>query len=333
LIRACRYPLTSAIRSVTRGNSGKHFDIAADNETLAFCPLQFLDTKSDRAWAMEWIDTLLALNGVDTTPDQRNEIALAIMSMHCSGSKTLSEFTVTIQDEQIRAAMAQYTVDGSMGSLLDAETDGLELSDLTVFEIETLLSLGDRYALPVLLYLFRRIELSLTGQPAAIILDEAWIMLGHPVFGNKIQEWLKVMRKANCLVLMATQSLSDAANSGILDNILEATATKLFLPNLYARDEDTSALYRRMGLNNRQVEILATAVPKRQYYYVSESGRRLYDLAIGPFTLAFVGASDKESVATIKQLEAKFGDQWIDEWLVRKQVNHKQLLVKQEAVS
>jgi len=127
--------------------------------------------------------------------------------------------------------------------------------------------------------------------------------------------------------------LSDAANSGILDNILEATATKLFLPNLYARDEDTSALYRRMGLNNRQIEILATAVPKRQYYTVSESGRRLYDLAIGTFTLAFVGASDKESVATIKQLETKYGDQWIDEWLARKQVNHKQLLVKQEAVS
>ena len=138
---------------------------------------------------------------------------------------------------------------------------------LTVFEIETLLSLGDRYALPVLLYLFRRIEKSLAGQPAAIILDEAWIMLGHPVFRNKIQEWLKTLRKANCLVLLATQSLSDAANSGILDNILEATATKLFLPNLYARDEDTSALYRRMGLNNRQIEILATAVPKRQYYY------------------------------------------------------------------
>ena len=166
----------------------------------------------------------------------------------------------------------------------------------------------------------------LAGQPAAIILDEAWIMLGHPVFRNKIQEWLKVMRKANCLVLMATQSLSDAANSGILDNILEATATKLFLPNLYARDEDTSALYRRMGLNNRQIEILATAVPKRQYYTVSESGRRLYDLALGQFALAFVGASDKESVAAIRQLEAKHCDQWIDEWLARKNVSHQHLL-------
>lgn len=307
------YPLAAGIRAATKGTSGLHFTVAADDERLAFCPLQFLSTKGDRAWAMEWIDTILALNGVETTPAQRNEIGNAIMSMHASGARTLSEFSVTIQDEAIREAIRQYTVDGAMGHLLDAEEDGLALSDFTVFEIEELMNLGEKFALPVLLYLFRRIERALTGQPAVIILDEAWLMLGHPAFRAKIREWLKVLRKANCLVLMATQSLSDAANSGILDVIVESTATKIFLPNIYARDEDTAALYRRMGLNARQIEILAQAVPKRQYYYVSENGRRLYDLALGP--LALVGASDKESVAIIKNLEAKFGDQWVDEWL------------------
>jgi type IV secretion system protein VirB4 len=117
------------------------------------------------------------------------------------------------------------------------------------------------------------------------------------------------------MVLMATQSLSDAANSGILDVIVESTATMIFLPNVYARDEDTAALYRRMGLNNRQIEILATAVQKKHYYYVSEMGRRLYDLALGPLALAFVGATDKESIAAIKKLETKHGEGWVREWL------------------
>lgn len=315
------YPLAAAINAGSKGKTGLHFTVAADDDRLAFCPLQFLETKADRAWAMEWIDTILALNGVDTTPGQRNEIGHAIMSMHASGARTLSEFSVTIQDEAIREAIKQYTVDGSMGHLLDAEEDGLSLSDFTVFEIEELMNLGEKFALPVLLYLFRRIERGLKGQPAVIILDEAWLMLGHPAFRAKIREWLKVLRKANCLVLMATQSLSDAANSGILDVIVESTATKIFLPNVYARDEDTAALYRRMGLNKRQIEILATAVPKRQYYYVSENGRRLYDLALGPLALAFVGASDKESVAAIKSLQAKFGHEWVDHWLAGRNLN------------
>jgi type IV secretion/conjugal transfer VirB4 family ATPase len=322
-----------SIYPLVKATGGKHYTVAADDDKLAFCPLQFLETKGDRAWAMEWIDTILALNNVETTPEQRNLIGEAIMSLHKSAVKnddakgtgshpvTISDFVTTVQDNRISEALHQYTVDGTMGHLLDAEEDGLSFSDFTVFEIEELMNLGDKYALPVLLYLFRRIERSLHGQPAVIILDEAWLMLGHPVFRAKIREWLKVLRKANCLVLMATQSLSDAANSGILDVIVESTATKIFLPNVYARDEDTAALYRRMGLNARQIEILATAIPKRQYYYVSENGRRLYDLALGPLALAFVGASDKDSIATIKTLEAKHGDAWVHEWLAGRGLN------------
>jgi type IV secretion system protein VirB4 len=202
------YPTTKSV-------GGNHFCVAADDSRLSFCPLQFLGTKGDRAWAMEWIDTILALNGVMTTPAQRNAIGNAIMSMHESGARTLSEFSLTVQDEVIREAIKQYTVDGMMGHLLDAEQDGLELSMFNTFEIEELMNMGEKYALPVLLYLFRRIERRLVGQPAAVFLDEAWIMLGHPAFRYKIREWLKSFAKKNCLVFLSTQSLTDAANSGI----------------------------------------------------------------------------------------------------------------------
>ena len=321
------YPLAAAIRASTKGISGLHFTVAGDANELAFCPLQFLETKGDRAWALEWIETMLALNGVKTTPIQRNAIAETVMALHANALShdhsnglnqppaSLSDFVNMVQDEEIREALKQYTVSGALGHLLDAERDGLALADFTVFEIEELMGLGDKYALPTILYLFRRIERSLQGKPSAIIVDEAWLMLGHPVIRDKIREWLKVLRKANCLVVLATQSLTDAANSGILDVIVESTATKIFLPNVFARDEDTSALYRRMGLNSRQIEILATALPKQQYYYSSEYGHRLYDLALGPLALAFVGASDKESIAEIRALEAKYGEGWTDEWL------------------
>lgn len=315
------YPLTAAIHAATQGESGLHFTVAADDSRLAFCPLQFLETKADRAWAMEWIDTLLELNSLRTTPEQRNEIANAILSMHRSNAKTLSEFSITIQDNAIRSAIKQYTIDGMMGHLLDAEKDGLSMADFTVFEINDLLNLGERFALPVLLYLFRRIERGLHGQPAAIILDEAWVMLGHAAFREKIKEWLKVLRKKNCLVLMATQSLSDAANSGILDVMVESTSTKIFLPNIYAGDEGTADLYRRMGLNARQIKILATATPKQHYYYVSESGRRLYSLALGPLALSFVGASDDKSLAEIRKLEQTYGYGWVKPWLTSRGID------------
>lgn len=126
------------------------------------------------------------------------------------------------------------------------------------------------------------------------------------------------MAKKNCVVFMATQHLSHAAGSGILDIIVESTATKIFLPNLFARDPETRLIYERMGLNPRQIDIIATAQPKRDYYYVSEKGQRLYQLALGPRALAFVGSTDPDSIARMKQLEQQFGEQWVNYWLLEK---------------
>ena len=303
-----------------KATGGTHYVVAGANEKLAFAPLAGLTTRSRRAWAMGWIDDLLTLNGVETTPDQRNKIAETILEMgkvegETGRPGTMSEFTGMIQDQTIRAALKDYTIDGLMGHLLDAEVDTLSISDFITFEIEQLMDLGDRYALPVLLYLFMRIEEALDGRPTLIILDEAWLMLKHPVFREKIREWLKTLAKKNCRVLMATQNLSDASNSGILDVIVESTATKIYLPNMYARDEAATELYLRMGLNMRQIEIIATAVQKRDYYLVSEKGRRLYSLALGPLALSFVGATGAEDIAAIKHLEQKHGDDWVHVWL------------------
>lgn len=303
---------------LTRAAGGSHFSISADNRSLSFCPLQNTKTGTEKAFAREWIETVVRLNGLETGPGRRNAIAQSLANMGGKGRRSLSAFYSIVQDEKIREVLESYTVNSPLGKMLDAEEDSLTLSTFSTFEIEDLMNMEDRFSLPVLLYLFHCIERGLNGQPAAIILDEAWLMLGHPVFREKIREWLKVMRKANCLVLMATQSLSDAANSGILDVILESTATKIFLPNVHATDPDAAELYRRMGLNNRQIEILSKAVPKRQYYYVSEQGRRLYDLAAGPLALSFAGVSDRESIAAIRDLEQEYGDEWIHPWLERR---------------
>lgn len=311
------YALTSAC-------GGQHYTIAGDAEKLNFCPLQHLETQGDRAWALDWIDTVLALNGIQTTPAQRNGISDALSSMATTGGRSLSEFVASIQDIAIREALHAYTVDGPMAMLLDAEQDGLSLAgetSLTTFEIEDLMNLGEKWVLPILLYLFRRIERSLKGQPAFIFLDEAWLLLDHPVFREKIREWFKVLRKANCALFLATQNLSDAANSRIFDTILESTATKIYLPNVYARNPETAAVYLKMGLNSQQIELIASATPKRDYYLVSEKGCRMFNFAIGPLAMAFVGVSDKDTVAQIRVLEKTYGPNWVEHWLESKNLS------------
>jgi type IV secretion system protein VirB4 len=318
---------------------GRHYNIGGEDVVdekgerhapMAFCPLQYLDDRRDVAWAVEWLETLLKLNNVALTPDQRNELARCVENMRPREGKerhkTLLECYTSLQDKAMRAGLEHYTMKGPMGYLLDAFSDQLSLSGeggLTVFEIEDLMGMGNVNALPVLLYLFRRVEKALHGQPAAIILDEAWLMLGHEVFREKIREWFKVLRKANCAIVLATQSLSDASRSGILDVIRESTATKIFLPNIHAKSDDALEVYRGMGLNRQQVEIIANAMPKRQYYYTSEMGNRLFELALGPLALALTAVSDKDSVAAVKRLEREHGDRWLGEWLKSRGIDRK----------
>ncbi len=312
------YPLVAGIHAASQGREGRHFAIAAEASSLAFCPLGDLSADDSMTWALEWLEALMGLSGVAVPPERRNRLTEAVRSLQHTGGGTLSDFLLAVQDAEVRAALEVYTVDGPMGHLLDAKTDGLDMSDFTVFEVEDLLNLGDRYALPVLLYIFRRIRTALQGQPATIILDEAWVMLGHEVFRGKIREWLKVLRKENCSVVMATQSLSDATGSGILDVLLESCPTRIFLPNPQATD--TMDVYTRMGLVRHQVLTLASAEPKRDYYYTSPSGSRLYQLALGPLALALTGSSDRASVEKIKRMEAEMGHAWLKHWLEQRQL-------------
>lgn len=317
------FPLTKAV-------GGNHFEIG-DDDSLHFMPLAKLDTKQDRAWAADWIETILSLNNLQLNPERRNAISQALISMNESDSKTITDFKIMVQDNQIRQAINQYTDDGDACSYLDASDENVRLSNFNTFEIEELMNQGEKYLIPVLLYLFRMIERSLKGQPAMIILDEAWLMLAHPVFSEKIREWLKVMRKNNCAVVLSTQSISDLAQSTLFDVVVESAKTKIFLANPSARDESHTDMYRRMGLNSRQIDIIAAAVPKRQYYYVSVEGRRLYELALGAFALAFTGASDKESIQSIKDLIKSNPDNWTEIWAEIKRaplyMNHQEIRI------
>lgn len=57
-------------------------------------------------------------------------------------------------DQNNSRAVAHWPLAG----LLDAEQDGLTLSGFQTFDIGALMNMGERNLVPVLLYLFRRIE-------------------------------------------------------------------------------------------------------------------------------------------------------------------------------
>lgn len=303
------YPLTTAI-------GGRHYDLGEG--TFSFAPFQWLDESDEEMqWAVNWLESLFNLQGMMLSPRQMDALNQAVKQLRNMPKemRNMTHLYLVMPDEELKIALNYYTEAGACGYTWEASQDSFGLADFTVFEIESLMNMGPKFLLPALLYIFHRIEKALTGQPALLILDEAWIMLAHEVFREKIREWLKVLRKANCAVVLATQSLSDADRSGIMDVLAESCPTKIFLPNFTAEQENQRHQYIGLGLNARQIQIIAHAQPKYDYYVTSPGGRRLVQLALGKKTLSFVGASSKENIARIKQLQQQYADDWPDVWL------------------
>jgi type IV secretion system protein TrbE len=289
--RVFAFDMGRSMRATILGLGGEHYDLGADG-AIAFQPLARIDQDGYRTWAAEWVEGRLSHEGITVGPDEKAAVWSALGSLAGAPleQRTLTGLSVLLQSNTLRQALAPYVLGGAHGRLLDADHDRLGSADVQGFEMEELMH-SKAAVLAVLHYLFARFDERFDGAPTLLILDESWLFLDDPVFAARIRQWLKTLRKKNVSIIFATQSLADIKDSSIAPAIIESCASRIFLPNPQATEPQIRTIYEGFGLNSRQIEIVATAVPKRDYYYQSRLGNRLFDLDLGPVTLAFAGAS------------------------------------------
>jgi hypothetical protein len=67
-------------------------------------------------------------------------------------------------------------------------------------------------------------------------------------------------------------------------------------------EERTRKVYESFGLNERQLQILQQSIPKKDYYYQSREGNRLFELGLGELALAFCAAGSPQDQARITKV-------------------------------
>ncbi len=235
-------------------------------------PLQLQDTGDNRTFILEWLKVLVSSNGEAVTAEDNK-----ILSQAVSGN-----FMLAPKDRKLKNVVAFLGIDGpgslvgriamwigkgSHARVFDNDEDNIDLMKARVFGFDMTDLLKDPISLaPVLLYIFHRINISLDGQKTMIVLDEAWALIDNPIFGPKIKDWLKVLRKLNTFVIFATQSVEDAAKSRISDTLIQQTATQIFLPNLKATELYRSAFM----LSQREYLLIKTTDPTTRYFLIKQ---------------------------------------------------------------
>ncbi len=237
-----------------------------------FNPFQLEQTSENKAFLVEFIKTLVSINGEIVTPQDMERINEAVngnykLPQNQRRLRNIAPFMGLSGPGTLAGRLSMWHSDGSHAKLFDNEADLIDFTSARSFGIEMAEILKDKNSIaPVLLYLFHRIQSSLDGSPTMIVLDEAWALIGNAVFAPKIKDWLKVLRKLNTFVVFATQSVEDAAKSSISDTLVQQTSTQIFLPNLKA-----TPLYREVFmLTEREFTLVKTTDPSTRFFLVKQ---------------------------------------------------------------
>jgi type IV secretion system protein VirB4 len=277
----------------THAAGGVHYHFGDPTRGLSLQPLRNVDTPADAEWAHGWLATLLRLEGLAVEPRHQQELwgALTALADQPVGSRTMTMLVRLVQDRAIKAALAPYAEEGPYAPYLDG-SDAPPPGPRATFEMSEILD--QPVAKPLLLALFRYLHRQFRdGAPTVLMIDEAWLALDDPILNPEIRKWLVTLRKLNVGVVLSTQTIADVVRSPIAQQILSSCPTRIYLPNPEAESPEVRHQYEAVGLSARQIELIASAVPKRHYYVVSPSGARLIDLELDEVALAFCAAGSR----------------------------------------
>ncbi|MGC1417183.1 MAG: DUF87 domain-containing protein [Candidatus Acidiferrum sp.] len=155
---------------------------------------------------------------------------------------------------------------GQFGFLFDNADDTVTFSKFQCFDFQGM----DGYPQvlePLLFYILHRANHLITDREIthtfkAFFIDEAWTFFRNPRIKSYMVEALKTWRKQNAAMILSTQSLDELRKSDILDVIVETCATKIFLAN---PDMDRDLYKNQFHLNDTEIDLISTLVPKRQF--------------------------------------------------------------------
>lgn len=307
----------------TYANGGIFYDLGIDD--ISFQPLKGLGKLDDREltaeeeekekirrnieleWAFDWILDIFSAENKTLTPSQKDKIwsALELVANSEMEYRTLTTFSTFLADPELKEAISPYLITGPLGKYFDSNRENLQDSNWNVFEMNQILN-NKKALVPLLMYLFHKIEIQLNGDPTLLILDECWAFFDNPVFADKIREWLKVLRRKNTSVVFATQELGDILNSPLFTAVNDACKTKIFLANPNAKTETYIETYKKFSLNEEEIDLIANATEKKDYFIKTSTGyARKFSLALGKNTLKLVASSRAEELAEADDIKRR----------------------------
>ena len=294
------FDLNRSMETLTRSmENGIHIDFSDQGVSLA--PFADIRQPGGLDRAQTFVAYLLHVNNV-SYGEHRHDIYKALQAMaQAKGLPSVSSLcSAPFLKSTVKEVLQRYTR-GNVGGFLDGEVDGFPDAATICIELEHVMSMDDEFKKPLLVALINRVEKLFDGRPTLWVFDEAWKPLNDDLLSKVIGEKLKTLRKANVAMIFGTLSLGDL--DGPLGKMIKGpdVPTKIYTGNPDARSPQQAEMLLALGLEPWEIEDIASA-GLGEYFIANPDGHRKFSFGLGPVALAFVGASDKDSVAEMREM-------------------------------
>lgn len=314
-----------SIRACTLLCGGKFHDYGS-KQTGKFAglqPLANIHIREEREFVYGWLLDIYKSQDIKVGPDEKEKIQSLLESMAKLPveERRLRVFQARMTGD-LKKGLSEFVEGGPYGHLLDAARNELEPHHFHAFEMGAIMK--SKALVPVLTFLFHWIDGQISqnnknSPPTLILLDESWVYLDNTEFSIQFKTWLKTVRKFNVSVIFANQSVGETKNSTIEAAADDNCFTTVYLPNPSALEESSYRKYAEKGLNDKQIHNIAMATGKRDYWYHSAVGDRMFELGLGDLGVALAGSSSTRDHQIMDAIQEKYDeDEFVPAFLVAK---------------
>jgi len=279
------FDLGGSFENLTRLFEGTYVKVGPHTAAFKINPFCLPKTKANLDFLALFVKVLADNQGGEKLSlEEEQEIYEQIENLYSVDPelRTLGVLANTLP-RSLSLKLQKWTDGGQFGFLFDNVEDTVSFSRFQCFNFQGM----EQYPQilePLLFYILHRANHVITDREIthifkAFFIDEAWTFFRNPRIKGYIVEALKTWRKQNAAMILSTQSLDELRKSDIVDVIIETCATKIFLAN---PDMDRELYQKQFHLNETEIDLIATLVPKRQFLIKNHEIAKVANLEVDP---------------------------------------------------
>jgi type IV secretion system protein VirB4 len=258
------FDIGGSFQSLTEIFGGTYLNVGQESRDFTINPFSLPETKENMQFLFSFFRVLIEGNDkrykLDFKEERKLWEAIERMYVVAPEQRTLSTFSQIIGE--LKERLHRWTKEGQYGFLFDNVEDTLSFASFQTFNFA---GWGDAPEVlePLLFYVLHRASNEIANPEKlatfkTFLLDEAWLFIKNETIRSYIVAAQKTWRKHNAAMILATQSIKELEESGMLAIVAESCPTKIFLAN----PEMNAQVYREaFHLNDTEIDIISDLIP------------------------------------------------------------------------